>query len=105
VKFDMLWAEFLAFRRLFNHHGIEGEIVRVIAERVKKAKGDSQDPETWSGCTDYFVCYIGHAKCTESEIRDREYQVEIPGMNSMYGLFDEEDEMKPDLEILSGGKS
>jgi len=25
VKFDMLWAEFLAFRRLFNHHGIEGK--------------------------------------------------------------------------------
>jgi hypothetical protein len=84
--------------------GQRQEIVRVITERVKKKKGDGQDPENWTGYTeDNFVCYIGHIECTEIEIKAREHQVEIPGMNQMYGLFDEDDDKKSHLRILPGG--
>jgi hypothetical protein len=78
------------------------EVFRAIIERVKKKKGDDQDPEKWTGIIDADLIFISHSTCVRDEVADREARIEIPGENYVSCLFDEssDEDDKPDLKIV-----
>ena len=84
--------------------GQRQEIIRVITERVRKKKGDCQDPLRWSDTLDWTEAFIAHADCTRAEIEARDAQPLIPCEGEMHGLFDQEEESERHLAIVRGGK-